>query len=96
MRPEIDADETDLADAARDACGDPESPVWRGRVMARRMQGEHDDELRSADRRIHERAAAQTRDALERPALSDGDPDAALVARVGARDASAVRVLVAR
>ncbi|AOI87153.1 RNA polymerase subunit sigma [Burkholderia cepacia] len=28
--------------------------------------------------------------------MSDGDPDAALVARVGARDASAVRVLVAR
>ncbi|MEY1590407.1 MULTISPECIES: RNA polymerase sigma factor [Burkholderia] len=96
MRPETDADETDLADAVRDACGDPEPPAWRGRVMARRMQGEHDDELRSDGGRIDERAAAQTRDALERPALSDGDPDAALVARVGARDASAVRVLVAR
>ncbi|VWB05160.1 RNA polymerase sigma factor [Burkholderia metallica] len=64
--------------------------------MTRRTQGEHDDELRSAGGRTYDRAAAQTRDALERPALSGGDPDAELVARVGARDASAVRALVAR
>ncbi|WP_175966265.1 RNA polymerase sigma factor [Burkholderia sp. BCC0322] len=96
MQPETDADETDLAEAVRDARGEPEPPVWRGRVMTRRMQGEHDDEFQSAGGRTDDRAAAQTRDALERPALSDVDPDAALVARVGARDASAVRMLVAR
>ena len=52
MRHEPDVDETDTADtvcdAGRDARGDAEPsepPAWRRPVMARRMQGEHDDQL---------------------------------------------------
>jgi len=97
MLRDTDVDETDMADAvcdaARDAHGTAEPSAWRRAAMARRMQGEHDDELQPGGR------AAQSRCATEQAALNDRgdrDPDAELVARVGARDSSAVRVLVAR
>ncbi|MBN3566716.1 RNA polymerase sigma factor [Burkholderia cenocepacia] len=106
MRREPDVDETDTADtvcdAGRDARGDaePSEPsAWRRPVMARRMQGEHDDELQPGGGDTCCEKAAPARRATEQAALNDRgdrDPDAELVARVGARDASAVRVLVAR
>lgn len=100
MPRDTDVDETDMADAvcdavhdAHDAHGAAEQSAWRRAVMARCMQGEHDDELQPGGR------AVQSRYATEQAALSDRgdrDPDAELVARVGARDSSAVRMLVAR
>ncbi|TCW75897.1 RNA polymerase sigma-70 factor [Burkholderia sp. SRS-46] len=61
------------------------------------MQGEHDDEHQPAGGPARQTvAAAAVRDRAERPALSERDPDAELVTRVGARDPSAVRALVAR
>ncbi|WP_081071216.1 RNA polymerase sigma factor [Burkholderia territorii] len=65
-------------------------------AVARCMQGEHDDELQPDNGRCRRQHAAFAPRIAERPALSGTDPDAELVARVGARDASAVRVLVAR
>jgi RNA polymerase sigma-70 factor, ECF subfamily len=93
MQPDTEVDETAVAVvvAAHAVRGDPEPPAWLGRVMARRMQGEYDDELQPAGRPL-----GNAREATEHVALSDLDPDAALVARVGARDESAVRLLVAR
>lgn len=96
MRFEPDVEEADHADIG---CGAPraaEPSAWRPAAPARRMQGEHDDEPHPDGGRTRRHRAADTRHAAEQPALSDGDPDAELVARVGARDASAVRVLVAR
>lgn len=93
---EPDVDETDRADPG---CGAPrvaEAPAWRRPAPARRTQGEHDDELQRDVGCTRRRHAAFARHVAEPPALSDADPDAELVARVGARDASAVRVLVAR
>ncbi|KAB0643613.1 RNA polymerase sigma factor [Burkholderia latens] len=80
---EPDIDETDGAELALDAA-------------ARRMQGEHDDELQPDRGRVRRQPAAFLPHVAEPRALSDADPDAELVARVGARDVSAVRVLVAR
>ncbi|QTD91861.1 RNA polymerase sigma factor [Burkholderia anthina] len=96
MRFEPDVDEADSADIGRGASRAAEPSAWRPTVPARRMQGEHDDELHPDGGRTRRHSAAYARHAAEQPALSDGDPDAELVARVGARDASAVRVLVAR
>ncbi|WP_193100397.1 RNA polymerase sigma factor [Burkholderia sp. Z1] len=100
---EPDVDETDMADAVceagRETRGVAEQSAWRRPVMARRMQGEHDDELQPGGGHTCRHVAAHARRAAEQAALSDRgdrDPDAELVARVGARDSSAVRVLVAR
>ena len=103
MPRETDVDETDMADAvcdaARDAHGAAEPSAWRRATMARRMQGEHDDELQPGGGHTCRHSATQSHCATEQAALNDRgdrDPDAELVARVGARDSSAVRVLVAR
>ncbi|WP_322040967.1 RNA polymerase sigma factor [Burkholderia diffusa] len=86
---EPDLDEIDRADPRRGASRVADAPV-------RCMQGEHDDELQPDNERNRRQHAAFAPRIAERPALSNADPDAELVARVGARDASAVRVLVAR
>ncbi|WP_175689916.1 RNA polymerase sigma factor [Burkholderia anthina] len=96
MRFEPDVDEADRADIGHGAPRAAEPSAWRPAAPARRMQGEHDDELHPDGGHTRRHSAAYARHAAEQPALSDGDPDAELVARVGARDASAVRVLVAR
>ncbi|MGK8207625.1 RNA polymerase sigma factor [Burkholderia cenocepacia] len=97
MQSERDVDETDLADVACETGGDagPQA-AHRDPPTIRRMQGEHDDELQPEGGRSGLRSAAQACRIAERAALNDGDPDAELVQRVGARDASAVRTLVAR
>lgn len=94
MPPELEADESDARDAASLHAG----PTARHRLeVATLTQGEHDDEHQPdggpARRRV---AALAVRDAVERRALSERDPDAELVTRVGAGDPSAVRAFVAR
>ncbi|MBR8141689.1 RNA polymerase sigma factor [Burkholderia sp. AU19243] len=84
-----DIDETDNAEPARVASHAVDA-------AARRMQGEYDDEHQADRGRVRRQPAACVPHVAEPCALSDADPDAELVARVGARDASAVRVLVAR
>jgi RNA polymerase sigma-70 factor (ECF subfamily) len=86
---EPDSDETDGAGVARVASRAADAP-------ARCMQGEHDDELHPDGGSVRRQPAAFRPRIAEPLALSDADPDAELVARVGARDVSAVRVLVAR
>lgn len=93
---EPDVDETGRADAGRGARRAVDAPAWRRAAPARRMQGEHDDELQPDGGHARRQHAAFAPRMAEQPALSDADPDAELVARVGARDTSAVRVLVAR
>lgn len=64
--------------------------------------GEYDDEIRGASATAFEPSAERATDhagaspKYGRRALSEHDPDAELVARVGARDASAIRTLVSR
>ena len=101
---EPDVDETGRADPDPDPDPDPgrgaprvvEAPARRRPAPAPSRQGEHDDELQPRGGPIRRQPAAFAWHVAEQSALSDADPDAELVARVGARDASAVRVLVAR
>ncbi|MEY8112056.1 RNA polymerase subunit sigma, partial [Burkholderia cenocepacia] len=72
MRREPDVDESGSAgtvcDAGRDARGVDAPSAWRRPAMARRMQGEHDDELQPGGGSRRRDSAARTRRATEQAA----------------------------